>query len=171
MTKKEKGKRVKAYDRTKKGLLAKMYSSQRASSKSRGMPMPTYTSQEFREALLNLAYFHELYDQWVENNYLTGLKPSIDRIDDYLPYTEDNIQLMTWQENRAKYHKDTKNGKNTKHNKKVEQFSLDGEYIATYYSMSEAERQTGAHVAVIHKCCKGIAGSANKFKWQYAEGV
>ena len=43
------------------------------------------------------------------------LAPSIDRKDDYKPYTFDNIQLTTWQQNKAKGHEDCKNGINNKH--------------------------------------------------------
>ncbi len=100
------------------------------------------------------------------------LIPSLDRIDDSIGYTEDNIQLMTWQENRDKSYKDRKSGKNKGNGKyksrPVDQFTLDEEYIATYHSMNEASRTTGVSTGNMYNCCNGKTSKAGKFKWQYA---
>jgi len=54
---------------------------------------------------------------------------------------------------------------NLKLGKPVEQFSLEGELIATYPSLSEAKRQTG--IANIIKCIKGIYKTSGGFIWRY----
>ena len=45
------------------------------------------------------------------------------------------------------------------------QFSKDGEFIAEYPSIEEAERQTGCYH--ICECCKGKRKSAGGFIWKY----
>ena len=112
--------------------------------------------------------FHTIYDNWVASNYNSDLTPSLDRIDDYLPYTETNIELVTWKENKDKGHLDRKEGRNNKQSRSVEQFTLDEEYVATYHSMHEAERITGITRSSIGKCCRGVLKQSNHFKWQYA---
>ena len=45
----------------------------------------------------------------------------------------------------------------------VVQLSLDGEFIAEYPSVKEAERITG--ITNISNCCRGYYQSAGGFKW------
>ena len=47
------------------------------------------------------------------------------------------------------------------------QFSKDGELIAEYQSIREAERQTGCNKGNICSCCKGKYKSAGGFIWRY----
>jgi hypothetical protein len=93
--------------------------------------------------------------------------PSIDRIDDYKGYTEENIQLMSWAENNAKGHADQKSGKNNKQSKAVLQFSLDGKLVGEYYSASQAYRDTAVSQGNISNCCRGKYKSAGGYIWAY----
>ena len=47
------------------------------------------------------------------------------------------------------------------------QFSKDGEFIAEYPSIHEAERNTGCNNCNICNCCKGNRKSAGGFIWKY----
>ena len=49
------------------------------------------------------------------------------------------------------------------------QFSKNGEFIAEYPSLVEAERHTGCHHQNICNCCKGNRKSAGGFIWKYKE--
>lgn len=49
------------------------------------------------------------------------------------------------------------------------QFSKDGEFIAEYPSIMEAERQVGCDKGNICKCCKGKRKSACGYIWKYKE--
>lgn len=51
--------------------------------------------------------------------------------------------------------------------KPVKQLSSDGEYIAEYAGLSEAERATGVLNQSISKCCKGIYKTAGGYIWKY----
>lgn len=56
--------------------------------------------------------------------------------------------------------------------RKVSKYSMDWEYIETYPSLAEAERQNkGIHHANIIRCCDGSGRlkSTGGFKWKYAD--
>ncbi len=55
------------------------------------------------------------------------------------------------------------------HGKAVNQYSLDGKYIATYCTASEASRKTGIGCSGINKCCKYESEykTSGGYKWLY----
>ena len=78
-----------------------LYFDQRRGSEKRGHPYPPYTLDEFREWLLANS-FDILFDRFEQSGYDKWLRPSADRIDSSLPYTFDNLQLITWRKNHKK---------------------------------------------------------------------
>ena len=48
----------------------------------------------------------------------------------------------------------------------VDQLTMDGEYITTYYSQREAARAIGGHGINISLCCRGLASHAYGYKWR-----
>jgi hypothetical protein len=107
---------TKIYDlqrsRTRHGVVSQMYKDQKKSSKKRKQPMPAY-SAEWLEGWLYGNGFERLFRDWVASGYEMHKKPSVDRIDVMNSYTKNNIQLMTWGENKLKGHEEIKilNGK------------------------------------------------------------
>ena len=121
--------------RKKPGVISAIYSGQKRSSKHRKHPIPTYTKLELEQWISNQQdKFDELYDAWVLSGYEKGMKPSIDRLNDYKGYSLDNIQLMKWDDNRKKYNSDKTSGVNNKQNGYVYQYTLDGDYLAEFRS-------------------------------------
>lgn len=55
------------------------------------------------------------------------------------------------------------------HGKAVNQYSLDGEYITTYCTVSEASRQTGINRSGINRCCRHEYRfkTAGGYLWEY----
>lgn len=160
------------YSRTKKGVINTIYRSQKSSSRHRGMPLPTYSIDWLSKWLIEQLLFHELYDRWVNSNYNKYCKPSVDRLDDSLSYTADNIQLMTWEENKNKYDSDRINGIDKKQNKKIFQYSKDYTYINSFHSfhsLAKANIDTNISKSGISLCCSGKAKTAGGFIWKYAK--
>jgi len=155
--------------RTKYGLLSKIYFSQISNSKLRGYGTPDYTKKEFINKYIDDNYFIILYNNYIKSNYNKKLIPSCDRIDDYKGYSFNNIQLMTWEENRSKSHYDRRNGINNKKSKAVLQYDLNGKFIKEFYSISNAERETKIFSTNITKVCHGKRNTAGKFKWKFKE--
>lgn len=53
--------------------------------------------------------------------------------------------------------------------KRLMQYDLQGNYIATYDGLSEAEEKTGVIRSSISKCCIGKMHTAGGYKWKYDE--
>jgi len=159
-----------AYKKTKSGLVANIYSSQLGSSRSRGHSVPKYTLGELRIWIFSKIEFGPLYQKWVESDYNKNLSPSIDRKDDKKGYSFDNIQLMTWGENKAKAEADMRSGK-IKHGhrpqKTVIQYKLDGEELNKFVSAQDAKRQTGVSCGNLASCCRGERETAGGYRWRY----
>lgn len=54
--------------------------------------------------------------------------------------------------------------------RRVDQISLDGEFIRTFDSAKDAESETGALRSKICMCCKGNRKTAGGYKWRYTDG-
>ena len=52
--------------------------------------------------------------------------------------------------------------------KQVEQYTVSGEYLASFDGLHEAERETGVRASNISLCCRGNRKSASGFVWKYA---
>jgi hypothetical protein len=87
------------YSKSLKTLVTAIYSKQRSKSKDRKHPNPSYTKIELMEYILEHPNFESIYKAWINSNYNSWYKPSIDRIDISLGYSFDNIRLVTWREN------------------------------------------------------------------------
>ena len=157
------------YNKTKGGVITRIYNSQLFNSKNRNHPLPSYTKDQLRNWILSQLKFHVLYDNWVKSGYEKDLKPSIDRKDDYKGYSLDNIQLMTFRENMEKGFKDCKNGLNNKRSRAVRQFNKDGLFIKEYHSINFAGRKTGISASNIGACCNKKLKSAGKYLWEFVK--
>lgn len=158
----------KATDFTEKGVIRVIYKTQRSNSKRRGHVPPLYTKKELSEWMYSRGFL-KLFNKWKESGQDKMLKPSIDRLNDELPYSLGNIQLVTWGYNKKKQTKDMLSGKSTSGErcKPVLQYEKDGKLIAEYVSVSSAGRATGVTFQGISKVCLGKQKTAGGFMWKY----
>jgi len=163
---------IDSFHKTKKGIVSKFYYQQRANSIKRGHIPPSYSIQELREWVFKQKDFELLYTNWVNSGYETMKKPSIDRLDDSIGYAFDNIQLITWQENKDKGHRDMREGKitnNTNPQKRVIQKKMNGDVIAEFVSANDASRKTGITQPHISRVCNGFGKTAHGFLWEFKD--
>jgi hypothetical protein len=155
--------------RTKEGVVSRIYRTQKTNSKVRGHRAPEYTKQELQEWLFSQKLFHELHSEWKESGYLKRLKPSVDRKQDGIHYCMNNIQLMTWQANEAKAHEDSKTHKlSTGRSKRaIRQLTLGGVFVAEFISGGEVIRQTGFKSTSDALRCRTGHNRAYGFLWEY----
>ena len=156
-------------NRTSSGVVEVIYNSQKINSKNRGHVNPDYSLEDLKIWLFSQKLFHTLYLKWVDSGYEKDLKPSVDRLDDYKPYTMDNIQLVTWRENYRKAHKDKINRINTKSLVGVIQYSKNGDVIKIHNCILDAANSTNTSSGNIINCCKGLRNTTGGFKWKYKE--
>jgi len=146
----------KRFDRSRSGLVKKLFQNQKRKSRLRGHPAPAYTESELSQWLWKQPNARHLYDKWVESNYETAHKPSVDRLDDNQPYTISNIRLVTWETNRRRYYTDAQNGINVKNCEAVDQYTLEGEFIQSFHSYSAAARAVNGYVSNIRSVALGL---------------
>ena len=156
-----------AFSRTTPAMIKRIYTNQIKNGNARGHGNPEYSYEWLENWLTRNPEFAVLLTKWVLDGYDTKDVPSVDRIDDYIGYTKDNIQLTTWNLNRLRGHEDRISGKNGKQNKAVVQMTMDGNEIEVFHSGSEAKRVTG--VNNIFACIAGRVSHAGGFTWKYKE--
>ena len=133
------------------------------------MPAPNYSLSELEQWVRSQDTFFSLAKAWKESNFNKWLKPSCDRVDNNLPYTFANMQLMTTKENCDKYCNEVVNGTADKNLKAVHQFSVEGTFIAAYHSINEACRQTACSPGNLLRCCRGEYKTSKGYVWRYAD--
>ncbi|MCK5343243.1 MAG: hypothetical protein KAR20_07555 [Candidatus Heimdallarchaeota archaeon] len=153
--------------KTKGGVIFDALAGQKKRSKNKDMSIPNYTLEELRQWALNQEIFHKLYKNWVNSGYKKMFKPSFDRINDYNPYTLNNIQITTWQENYDRGNKDRVDGINNKQNKSVIQLTKNGQIINEFYSTCNASRETKINQSNISAACRGIRPMAGGYIWRF----
>lgn len=162
---------TKAYRRTPGGLITLIYANQKMTSTKAGRDLPTYTKQELLTWMQSQPNFKQIWDDWVSSEYQKELSPSVDRKDNTLSYTLDNIQLVTWRQNLLNQKHQQKTGVYIcKVAKAVDQLSLDGTYIQTHPSLQMAARSLGkkSSPSNIAGTCAGKFMKAYGYKWQWA---
>ena len=158
------------------GRVSVLYSSQVKRSKKYGWNLPTYTRDELLDWVVNQPNYEQLFNDWKDSGFSRDSSLSVDRLDDYKPYSFDNIRLVTWEVNNQKGRADKVAGINTKGLTQVRQLDLNGNVIAEFHSTMAAQRQTGVYHSHIHNACRGyrVANGKQKnvltaggFKWQF----
>ena len=160
-------------------VFKKIYLSQHTHSVSRGHPAPAYTLDQLLHWADSQPDLLRIWDAYVSSGYITDLRPSVDRVNDSLPYTLDNIQLLTWKQNRLKGAANKKAGINNSCNRAVKAYNLDGTLHKEYYSVSQAVREVNGRHWGIHSVADGTPVKDGKgylytpqtykgFKWVWA---
>jgi len=89
----------------------------------------------------------------------------------------DNLELIDLHTHRSDHKKETyhlikdklQKAQIEKCSKQVLQYTLDGQFVAEYPSVREAERSTNIDSSCIAKCCNGKRKSAGGSIWKYKE--
>jgi len=149
----------KSWYKTKRGVIFHIYSGQRERNKKKFGCEPEYTRSEFYDYCMLDPGFNVLFSEWVKSGYKKMKRPSIDRIDNAIGYSFDNIQVMTWQEN---YDKEQSSRSNKR---AVLQYNLDGIFIREFESAKEVKK---VHpYARVSDVCKGKRKSTYGFVYKY----
>ena len=112
---------------------------------------------------------------WAESDYKKDECPSINRLNDFLPYTFENIELITWKENmmkaaQGKKFKDMVQ-RTTKNNYKgVIQKDFNNNIIGRFFSVKEAVEKTGFGISGISRNCREETNSFMGYVWVYVKG-
>jgi len=158
--------------KTKIGLLKRIYSTQIALSKKRKHNPPKYSLKDFIDTFMNEKTFVELFDNWVNNDFIQGLKPSCDRIDDFSGYSFENIQFVTWDENNSKNHKSERRKQLCREIKKshiipIAQYESNGNLISLWINGSDDLKNIFKSINNIRAVCRKRRPLAYGYYWKY----
>ena len=137
---------------------SKTYSAMKSNSKKRGHKPPNFSKEEFINWCANESGFDALFEQWVEANCPTELRPSIDRLSDNEGYSFGNMRITTWTLNHQK--------QILIRGKPITQLSLSGKLINRYASRGQAARSTGIRAGNIFRALNN-GSTAGGFRWEY----
>lgn len=157
------------YDRTEKGLCYRLYYDQCYSSRHRGHSEPQYSKDELYHWITSQPHFNTLYDSWVDSNYASDLRPSCDRLDNTIGYSFENIELVTWKENKLRANLDVVDCKLMLNQTEVYQYSTRGHFISYHKSIADACRNDATlDQRNITSCCQGKIPTAYGYFWSYS---
>lgn len=85
-----------------KGLVSQIYGTQKYNQRERGHGTMPYTQEELFDWFVSQPHHLDLMNDYIESGLDKNKVPSVDRLDNTKGYSLDNIQLITWEENRLK---------------------------------------------------------------------
>jgi len=144
------------YRRTIKGILTNTYQHQKLRHEVE------YSLKELHDRYITDKKMIRLHKEWVNSGYNKQMKPSLDRIDCFKHYSLENLNLMTWAENRYKQRMEFKRIRA----RKVYQI-LNNKVVNTYKSVSDVVRKTGVHQGNLSSCLNGNRNYVSGYKWSY----
>ncbi len=157
------------YQRSKNGLVARIYGNQINNSKSNKRGRPRYSLNTLRNWVFAQDNFELLYSNWVESGYKKEKTLSVDRINPLHGYILSNLQLMTWRENLDKGRKEM----TLTQGRPVAQYNKMGELLGVYLSIIDAGKSTNVDYRFIGNCLTrgknktGKIKTAGGFIWKY----
>lgn len=169
--------------RTKQAVAWRIYSTQLSKANRREYLAPAYSKEELYTWLMSNPEFHLLYENWEESGYLSEFKPSVDRKNDLISYRFDNLQVITWAENKQKNYDSRIDSSNPKVNLAVDMLTMEGTFIKRFPSIQEASRYCGKgntgliQSAIVQrkvttvrngKVYEACRQSAYGYKWRYS---
>jgi len=78
----------------------------------------------------------------------------------------ENLRWCTIKENN-RFAREMKPFISNSHTKSIDQFELNGKFIKTWVSQSEAGKILKIDISLIGKCCKNKSSTAGGFIWKY----
>lgn len=158
------------YGLTEKGVIRVIYKTQVRNSRIRQHRLPDYSKADLAMWMYSNGY-KNLFDTWVDSGYKKSKKPSVDRINSNLPYSFENITLVTWNENKLNQAKEYKTGEGSsgKKCKPVLKINPNLEVVHRYVSYNQAVRENGVHMEGSIR--KGYADRKLNFFWCYEENL
>ena len=151
------------YRHTPKGVLTNLYGKMKDRNKENGFGEMPFSLKEFHERYLYDFTFLQLLGAWKETGYEKLNKPSIDRINPSFGYSFENIEFVTWEENRRKSDKE-----NSKVTTSINMYDKEtGSLLMKFDSVKKAVEYTGLSQGNIVMCCQGKRNYVGPYVFKY----
>jgi len=144
------------YRKTRKGVLTNSYNHQKERRKVE------YSLKEFQEKFMDNKRFIRLHKEWLKSGCKKEMKPTVDRMNCTKGYTLNNIQILTWAENRYKQRMEFKLIRAKKC-----YMHLNGKIIKIFNSQREAIIKTGLSQGNLSEALNGKRRTCGGYNWSY----
>ncbi len=151
------------FRKTPKGVLTNLYSKMKERNIKRGFGELPFSLKELQERFLGDDNYIKQFNIWVQNSYKKEYKPSFDRINPNRGYTIDNMQILSWGENRKKADWE----KSFLYTTPVVMCDINENIVRIFESTKEACTMTGFPQSTITMCCQGKLRSVKGYIFKY----
>lgn len=122
-----------------------------------------FSLSEFHDLYLEDKKYNRLYSDWVKSGFHKQLKPSIDRINNKKGYFINNINMLTWAENRFK-----QSATDGKRGRKPAVMQIFGDkIIKRFISQRHAVKELGISQSNLSDVLNGKRNYVNGYKFIY----
>ncbi len=146
--------RTRAWRKTKRGVVTNIYSKMK-------YRYPVEFDLQWLHDFAQCKKFDRLFSEWERSGHQKKFKPTIDRISRKHSYMKNNVQWLSWGENRFKQTMERRRRKGP-----VAQIK-DGKVIEIHRSQREAVRATGICQSGISMTLLGSRSHAGGYSWAY----
>ena len=151
------------FRKTPKGVLTNLYSKMKERNIKKGFGELPFSLKELHDRFLNNDDYIKQFNIWVKNSYKKEFKPSFDRINPTIGYALDNMQILSWSENRKKADWE----KSFLYTTPVVMYDMNGNVIRAFESTKEACSMTELSQSAITMCCQGKSHSVKGYVFKY----
>lgn len=157
---------AKRYKKTTVGYLKDLYHAMNGRNQNKGFGHLPFSLNEFVDKYSKHYDFVKLFEDYKDNNFDIDLAPSIDRINPNLGYFYENMQFITWKDNKEKGFKEG----SFMRRKAVNMFDYEtGKFLMTFGSAYEASSYIGAQQSNVVKNLKGIRNRVKNYNFEYTD--
>ena len=151
------------FRKTRKGVLTNLYQKMKQRNIAKGFGTLQFSLKDIQNIFLNDEKYQTLFNEWVVSGYTYYKKPSIDRKNPDYGYSLDNIQIMSWEDNRRKG--DLENSKRI--TTAIIMCDFEGNIIKEFNSVKQAVNETGLSQGNIVMCCQGKRRHTGGYVFKY----
>lgn len=146
---------VERWRKTRRGLITNLFNKM----KSRN---DVEFDLEYLHSFSQCKRFNRLFNEWVKSNFQKLKKPTIDRINRKYGYLKNNIQWLTWEENRYKQNMERRN-----RSLPVAEILDDGSVINVYKSQRDFVLKKSLHQSSVSEVLTGKRNHVRGFTFKY----
>lgn len=156
----------KRYRRTSKGYLRNLYHGMNERNRNKGFGDLPFSLDDFVNKYIKHYDFVMLFEIYMNSDFDKNYAPSIDRINPNLGYFYENMQFITWKDNKEKGYKEGSRMRS----RSVNMFDYKtGELLMTFNSANEASHHMNLQQSNIVKNLKGIRNKVKNYNFEYAD--
>lgn len=153
------------YRKTPTGYLNNLYHGMNERNKANGFGKLPFTAKEFSDKYSKHYDYLKLFEEYKNKDFKKDYAPSIDRINPKLGYFYENMQFISWKDNKEKSYQERKFTKSAP----IDMYEFKtGKFLMSFGSVSDAAKYTKLQQSNITKNLKGLRNRVGSYTFKYA---